>query len=152
MRLPFKNVTVFAGYVGNDPELRALASGDATLSLRIVSKHSYKQDNVWHTQDEWLTAVFYRALAEEVAARGIKRGSFVHVEGRRHTRSWTDGSGNKKNTQEVVVSAWHEIVVTQAEDAADNPMAAASPQKPPRPRPDREPNPARATTATGDFA
>ena len=105
MRLPFKNVTVFAGYVGNDPELRALASGDATLSLRIVSKHSYKQDNVWHTQDEWLTAVFYRALAEEVAARGIKRGSFVHVEGRRHTRSWTDGSGNKKNTQEVVVSA-----------------------------------------------
>ncbi len=152
MRLPFKNVTVFAGYVGNDPELRALASGDATLSLRIVSKHSYQQNDMWHTQDEWLTAVFYRAQAQEVAARGIKRGSFVHVEGRRHTRTWTDGNGSKKSTQEVIVSAWHEVVVPQAADAVANPAAAPTPQKMPRSRGGREPSQRRPATATGDFA
>lgn len=125
MRLPYRNNTVFAGYVGNEPELRKLASGDATVSVRIVAKHSWKIGDQWHTQDEWATAVFYRNLAEDFAEQGVKKGGFVHVEGRRHTRKWTDGSGRPKVTHEIIVTDWHEVALPATRPPAPTTPAPA---------------------------
>jgi single stranded DNA-binding protein len=119
MRLPYKNETVFAGYVGNEPELRKLASGDATLSLRIVAKRSYREQEQWKTHEQWQTAVFYRKLAEQVAEAGIKKGSFVHVEGYQHTREWTNDQGQRKKTQELIVTDWHQVALPAAPQEAD---------------------------------
>ena len=129
MRLPFKNHTVFAGYVGNDVELRRLDSGDVSVSLRIVAKQSYKVGAEWKTVEEWATAIFYRKLAEDLAASGVAKGSFVHVEGRRHTRTWTDAQKRTKSTPEIIVAEWHEVVLPAADRAkapTDKPAAPAA--------------------------
>lgn len=111
MKIPFKNVTVFAGYVVNDPVLRHIAgSNDATVSLRLVSRYSYRDAaGAWQSQDEFATVVLYRKLAEDFAEAGLAKGAFIHAEGRRHTRTWTDGDGRKKTTHEVIASEWHAV-------------------------------------------
>lgn len=123
MALPFKNSTVFAGYVGNDPEIRYIANGDAVLSLRIVSRYSYRDgDQAWKTIDEWATVVLYRKLAESFAEAGHGKGAFIHVEGRRHTRKWTDGQGHRKTAHEIIAADWHAVQLPpSAKDEADKP-------------------------------
>ena len=126
MRLPFKNYTLVAGFVGNEPQLRKLASGDATISLRIVTKRNYREGDQWKVQEHWQTAVFYRALAEQVAQAGITKGSFVQVEGYQHTREWTNGDGQRKKAQELIVADWHEVALPASARAADS----AAPEPP----------------------
>lgn len=132
MRLPFKNLTIFAGYVGNEPELRALASGDVTLSLRIVAKHSWQEKpGEWRTHDEWATAVFYRALAEQVHTQGVTKGAFVRIEGRRHTRTWIQQPGNhKKVAHEIIVDDWHVIALPAGSPTSPEPAVADAQQSP----------------------
>lgn len=158
MRLPYKNETVFAGYVGNVPELRYLPTGDATVSLRIVAKQSWQVDGEWRTHDEWATAVFYRALAQQVIDQGITKGRFVHVEGRRHTRRWGADQGKPKVAHEIIVSDWHEVALpagaSQAEvepaEPAEKPTSAKAPAAPkPGKAPPRTLPP---TSATEGFA
>ncbi len=115
MKLPYVNRTIFAGYVGNDVELRHLSSGDAVVSLRIKSQHSYRVEGVWKSIDEWATAVFYRQLATAVVEQGIRKGSFIHLEGRRHTRQFTTPGRNKPGVaHEIIVEDWHQVQLPNA--------------------------------------
>jgi len=112
MKLPFKNLTIFAGYISNDVELRQLASGDATVSLRVVSKHSYRSGGPgteWKTVDEWATIVFYRNQAQDLIDAGAKKGRFIHVEGRRHTRMYKPDPAKDKQAaiHEIIAQEWH---------------------------------------------
>lgn len=128
MRPPYKNLTVFAGRIGNDPELRYLASGDATISLRVCCQESFKDASSstgWSTHSEWATLVFYRKDAEDVAASGVAKGGFIYAEGRRHTRQWKDGQGHPKTAHEIIVSAWHPVAVAAAAAATERVEAAA---------------------------
>lgn len=137
MRLPFKNHTVFAGFVGNDVEPRYLPSGDPVVSLRIKSELSYKVDGKWQKHEEWATAVFYRGLAKGLEEQGIRKGHFLHVEGRRHARSFKaqQGRGQPGVAHEIVVEDWHRVDIPergQAEPPAapEAPEDDSSPQAP----------------------
>lgn len=130
MKIPFKNITIFAGYVVNDPELRMLPnSQEATVSLRLVSRYSYRDSaGAWHTQDEFATAVLYRKQAEDFANAGLGKHSFIYVEGRRNTRKWTDGKGHAKTAHEIIVAEWHPVhLPAAAHDAPVDPPAPAVP-------------------------
>lgn len=114
MRLPFKNLTIFAGYISNDVELRYLVSGDATVSLRVVSKHSYRTGGPgteWKSIDEWATIVFYRNQAQDLIDAGAQKGRFIHVEGRRHTRMYRPDPNKDKQAaiHEIIAQDWHLI-------------------------------------------
>jgi single stranded DNA-binding protein len=140
MKLPFKNHTVFAGYIGNLPEVRYLAneSKDAVVSLRLVSRYPVREkDGTWKSYDEWATVVLYRQLAEDFAASGHGKGAFIHVEGRRHTRQWTDGKNQKKTTHEIIAEEWHAVALPVRPDAAE-PAAAEQPKPAPAPRQKRK--------------
>lgn len=119
MRPPFKNLTVFAGYVGNDPDLRYTSTGVAVVSLRICAQHSWIDEKKQRqTIDEWATAVFYRGLADEVA-KSVKKGAFAHVEGRRQSRRLpATGSGRPPTVNEIIVTSWH-LVDLRGESVPD---------------------------------
>jgi single-stranded DNA-binding protein len=112
MRIPFKNHTVFAGYVVADVVARTLSDGEAVVSVRIVAKHSYKDSksaNGWSVIEEFATAAFYRKAAEDVIAAKVTKNDFIHVEGRRSTRK-ASGNGEgvtSRVTHEIVVTDWH---------------------------------------------
>ncbi len=109
MRIPYKNSVTFAGFVGNDVELRSMGSGDPVCSIRIASKHSWKDAKEgWKESTEWATAVFYRQDATDVAA-AVKKGDFIHVEGRKFTREWEDTAKVKRRSEEIIVANWHKV-------------------------------------------
>lgn len=133
MRPPYKNLTVFAGRVGNDPEIRYLSSGDATVSVRVACQESWKDASAatgWKTHTEWAVLIFYRKDAEDLVAAGVRKGSFIHAEGRRHTRQWEDGEKRKKTAHEIIVSAWHVVAITPSAEATDRAEAQAQAHAP----------------------
>ena len=53
------------------------------------------------TDTQWHTVIFWRTLAE-LAARYLKKGSLVYLEGKVKTRSYQDINGARKFVAEVV--------------------------------------------------
>lgn len=119
--IPYKNHTHVAGFVGNDSQLRFLPAGDAVLSLRVATRHFWKDlSGEWQSASEWHTAVFYRQLAELANSYGFKKGDFVDLEGRHHTREWQDENSRKHASREIIVERFHrvDLTVIQKQDEA----------------------------------
>jgi single-strand DNA-binding protein len=134
MKIPYKNLTIFAGYIGNEPELRYLPSGDETVSLRIKSQYSYrdKASGSYKHIDEWATAVFYRQIAKDVVEQGAKKGRFIHVEGRRHTRQYPQEGRKPGIAHEILVDDWHFVAIAnqaQEDEPAREPPNASGGEK-----------------------
>lgn len=119
--IPYKNHTHIAGFVGNDPQLRFLPAGDAVLSIRVATRHFWKDlSGEWQSASEWHTAVFYRQLAELANSYGFKKGDFIDLEGRHHTREWQDDNNRKHASREIIVERFHRVGLTvlQKQDEA----------------------------------
>ncbi len=119
--IPYENHIHVAGFVGNDSQLRFLPAGDAVLSLRVATRHFWKDlSGEWQSATEWHTAVFYRQLAELANSYGFKKGDFVDLEGRHHTREWQDESNRKHASREIIVERFHrvDLTVIQKQDEA----------------------------------
>jgi single-strand DNA-binding protein len=107
---PYQNHVHIAGFVGNDPELRFLPAGDPVMSIRIATKHFWKDaTGEWKTTTEWHTAVFYRQLAHMAHSYGFKKGDFIDLEGRLHTREWVDDHQHKRASREVIADRCHRV-------------------------------------------
>lgn len=96
------NKVILVGNVGMDPEVRATDNGKVAR-LRVATTERYRDratnENREHT--EWHTVTLWRGLAE-VVDRFVHKGSQLYIEGRLRTREWTDQSGNKRYTTEIL--------------------------------------------------
>ncbi|MCK5534582.1 single-stranded DNA-binding protein [bacterium] len=98
------NKVILMGHLGDNPELRYTPAGDAVVSFRIATNRVWKdKEGKQQTKTEWHRIIAWRKLAE-ICSEYLKKGSHIYVEGRMETRSWEDGSGNKKYTTEVVIA------------------------------------------------
>lgn len=103
------NKVMLIGNVGKDPEIRytdggnaATASNAKVASLTLATTERYRDRN-GNTQEqtEWHNIVAWRGLAD-IIERFVRKGTQVYIEGRIRTRSWTDQTGNKRYTTEIV--------------------------------------------------
>lgn len=91
------------GNVGQDPEVRYLDNSQAKVArIRLATTERYtdrngesRENTEWHTVEAW------RRLADLIE-RYVKKGSQIYVEGRLRTREWTDNSGQKRYSTEVL--------------------------------------------------
>jgi len=95
------NHVVLVGNLGSDPEVRTFGDQQKVTRLsvathEIVRKRSGERDR--HT--EWHQVVAWAALGQR-AAKHLRKGRSVLVEGRLQTRVWADARGNKHITAEV---------------------------------------------------
>lgn len=83
------NKIFLLGNVGTEPDTRAFANGDGVTSFSLATSDSWKDkaSGELKTITEWHNVVCYRKLSE-IAARIVKKGSKVFVEGKLKTRSW----------------------------------------------------------------
>ncbi len=96
------NKVLLIGNVGREPEVRHLESGVAVASFTLATTERYKDRNgVMQDQTEWHNIVCWRNLAE-LSEKYINKGSQIFVEGKIRTRSWSDQSGQKRYTTEIV--------------------------------------------------
>jgi single-strand DNA-binding protein len=99
------NKALLIGNVGKDPEVRHLESGASVASFPLATTERFRgRDGNMQEQTEWHNIVCWRGLAD-LSEKYIHKGSQIFVEGKIRTRSWTDQSGQKRYTTEIIADA-----------------------------------------------
>jgi single-strand DNA-binding protein len=103
------NKVMLIGNVGADPEVRYLENNPQNpgnnvkvATIRLATTERYRDRNGESRENtEWHNVVLWRNNAD-VAERFVHKGSQIYIEGKLRTRQWTDQTGNKRYTTEVV--------------------------------------------------
>lgn len=97
------NKVELSGHVGKDPEVTYLPDGKQLTKLTLATSNDYKgKDGNWVKKPaSWHNLIAYGKIAEMLAE--AKKGSKLQVEGKIQYRDWSDKSGNKRTTTEIVV-------------------------------------------------
>ena len=96
------NKVILVGNLGRDPEVRTTGGGMTIASLNIATTERRKdKDGNWGEHTEWHKVSLFGKTADN-AAKFLKKGRQVYVEGRLQTRKWQDKEGQDRYTTEVV--------------------------------------------------
>ena len=97
------NKVMLIGNVGIDPEVRYLENSQNKVArMRLATTERYTDRSGEPRENtEWHTITCWRRQADLVE-KYVKKGSQIYVEGRLQTREWTDNSGAKRTSTEVV--------------------------------------------------
>ncbi len=96
------NKVLLIGNVGKEPEVRHLESGTAVASFTLATTERFKDKNgAFADQTEWHNIVCWRNLAE-LAEKYVTKGTQLFIEGKIRSRSWTDQTGQKRYTTEII--------------------------------------------------
>lgn len=96
------NKAIVLGNVGQDPEIRYTANGDAVCNFSIATTDTWKDKNGQRQErTEWHNIVMYRKLAE-IAGEYVRKGSSIYIEGRIQTRKWQTKDGQDRYTTEII--------------------------------------------------
>ena len=153
------NKVMLIGNVGNDPEVRYLESNPQNpqanakvASFRLATTERYRDRNGETRENtEWHNIVVWRNNAD-VVEKFVHKGSQIYIEGKLRTRQWTDQTGNKRYTTEVVADSIQLLGKRQDGDQnqqggyqggyGQQPAAAAQPAYQPAPQAAPAPQPA----------
>lgn len=93
--------TVIVGNLGRDVETRQV--GDVTVaSFSVAVSEKYKTKSGEQKEDTtWFNVTLWRGLAD-VAAKYLKKGDAVLIEGKIKTRDYEDKDGNKRQAWDLV--------------------------------------------------
>lgn len=126
------NQATVLGYVGKDPELGKTNKDRSVVNLPIATKEVWKdKDDNKQSRTDWHHATFYGKSAE-IIDQYVKKGDQLFIQGRMHTRSWTDKDNIKRYTMEITVTDFQLI---WSSPAGEKPEDAESPEDT-QPQPD----------------
>lgn len=95
------NRVILLGRLGRDPKTSD-AQGLAICRLALATTRRYKgRDGEKKEETEWHNVVVFGKTAE-VAQQYLVKGSEVYIEGRLHTRKYTDKQGVERYATEVI--------------------------------------------------
>ena len=94
------NKVILMGRLTRDPELRTIATGNATTSFTIAVNRNFTNQN-GEREADFINCVAWRKQAENIA-KYCTKGSQVAVEGRIQTRSYDAQDGTKRYVTEVI--------------------------------------------------
>jgi single-strand DNA-binding protein len=97
------NKVSLIGHLGKDPETRNLSEGHVVshVSMATTEVHRDKEGKI-KTQTDWHSLVLWGQLSQ-IAAKHLRKGSLVYVEGKLKTRHYDNKSGARRFVVEVVV-------------------------------------------------
>jgi single-strand DNA-binding protein len=113
------NKVLLIGNLAADPDVKATPKGTYVANLRLAT-HSYAgkdDEGKRKEQTEFHNLVAFGKTAEFVG-QYLHKGRLICVDGRLHTSSWQDASGQKRYRTEVVVEELHPVGPKPQEAAA----------------------------------
>lgn len=98
------NKVMIIGFLGNDPDMRYMPSGEAVanFSVATTSRWKDKQSGEQKENTEWHRCVAFGKDADTIS-QYLKKGSQVYVEGELRTNKWDDKDGVTRYTTEIRV-------------------------------------------------
>ena len=102
------NKVILVGYLGADPEIRRLNSGDQVANFRIATSESWRDRNTGevHQRTEWHSIVIFNENLVKIAGEYLKKGTRIYIEGKLQTRKWQDQNGIDRYTSEIVLQKY----------------------------------------------
>lgn len=98
------NKVQLIGNVGREPKTKYLENNVAVTTFSLATSETHRRkDGQRITSTEWHNIVLWRGLAE-LAEKFVKKGDPLYIEGKLHTRTWTDRDGNIRRTTEIVAN------------------------------------------------
>lgn len=95
------NHIVLMGRLVRDPELRRTGNGTAVTSFTLAVDRDYSSNG--EKEVDFIDIVAWKGTAEFVS-KYFSKGRMAVADGRLQIRQWTDKSGNKRYTAEVVAN------------------------------------------------
>ena len=96
------NKVILIGNAGKDPEIKSLPDGTPVAKIALATEESFRLKNgEISRRTDWHTIILWRGLAD-IAAKFVKKGSLLYVEGKLRNRQYEDKEGLKKFVTEVV--------------------------------------------------
>jgi single-strand DNA-binding protein len=128
--------TTIVGNLGQDPDVRATASGTtvANLSVGVTDYVGKDQSGQPKHETEWFRVVVFGAMADN-AAKFLSKGAKVLVSGRMKTKKWQDQSGADRYTTELVADDMQFMGGNQQpQNAPQQPQQQSAYQQPQQPQ------------------
>lgn len=98
------NHITIMGRLTRDPELRRTGNGIAVASFTVAVDRDFSGRDGGDKETDFIDCVAWRQTGEFVS-KYFSKGRMIVVSGRLQIRSWTDNSGNKRRTAEVVADS-----------------------------------------------
>ncbi|WP_273209887.1 single-stranded DNA-binding protein [Runella zeae] len=96
------NKVTLIGNLGKDPELQTLEGNINVAKFSLATTETFKDTKgQTHTTTEWHSVVVWRNMAD-LAAKYLKKGSMIYLEGKIKTRSFEDKMGEKRYVTEII--------------------------------------------------
>lgn len=120
------NKVILIGHIGKEPEIKYLEGNIARLSFSLATTEAFTDKTGKRSEHtEWHNIVMWRQIAEN-AAKILKKGMLVYLEGKLQTRQWNDKSGNSKNITEIIVDTFN---VLQNKESSSSAIGKPFPSK-----------------------
>lgn len=99
------NKVILIGYLGQEPEVRYMSSGNMVTNISVATTESWKdkKTNEFKEKTEWHRVVLFGRLAE-IASEYLHKGSQVYIEGSLRTRKWQNQNGQDRYVTEIIVN------------------------------------------------
>lgn len=118
------NKVILIGNMTADPELKQTTSGTSVCSFSIAVNRRFTKEGEQNV--DFINVVAWRQQAEFVT-KYFKKGKPILVCGQLQTRNWTDNSGNKRYTTEVIADEISFVGSAESDTAPKNePVANTS--------------------------
>ena len=123
------NKVIVMGYLGADPEVKTLASGDMAANFSLATTESWRDKRTGETQErtEWHRITMYGKPAE-IVQKYTHKGSRLYVEGQLRTRKWQDKNGIERYTTEIIANEF-QLVDSRGTNQAQSNGAGFSQQR-----------------------
>jgi single-strand DNA-binding protein len=133
------NQAQIIGYLGKDPEVRYLPSGEAVANFSIATSEKWKDKATGEPREEteWHRISVFGRLAE-IVGEYLKKGSLVFIQGKIKTRKYTDKDGAERYATEIRAETMKMLGGRDANQGgapAQRQAPAASPRPAPAPAP-----------------
>jgi len=99
------NKVILVGHLGKDPQLRYLEDNVPVASFPLATSEFITKNGTKEEQTEWHNIVMWRSLAE-AAAKVLRKGRLIYLEGKCRTRSFEDKNGVKRYTTEIMTDSF----------------------------------------------
>jgi single-strand DNA-binding protein len=99
------NRVVITGNLTRDPELRSLPNGNAVCSMRVACNGRRRtSEGQWEDAPNYFDITVWGAQGEN-CKKYLSKGRPVAIDGRLQWREWSDQSGNKRQSVDIIAES-----------------------------------------------
>jgi single-strand DNA-binding protein len=118
--------------MGQDPEVRYAANGNAVANLSIATSKKFKGEE----ETEWHRVVCFGKLAD-VVKEWVHKGDLIGIQGELRTRKWQDNNGNDRYSTEIIAHRMDMLGSKSQGSAPSNDASRQTTAQPPADQPAR---------------